>query len=91
MEENVYSNEVLKNFTRESLEAELRRRDLEQGMRLFCWYCKESVSSELPEDAVFRAIAVCPECIEKQENRKEKTCTCNAYQLENYGCKCGKG
>lgn len=33
-------------------------------MRLFCWYCKKSVSSELGDDAVFRAIAICPECIE---------------------------
>lgn len=34
-------------------------------MRLFCWYCHSSVTSELPEDSVFRAIAVCPECLEK--------------------------
>ena len=34
-------------------------------MRLQCWYCHKAVSSELPKDARFRAIAVCPECIEK--------------------------
>lgn len=34
-------------------------------MKLFCWYCHKSVSTELPDDTLFRAIAVCPECIEK--------------------------
>lgn len=34
-------------------------------MRLWCWYCHKPVSTELPEDALFRAIAVCPECLEK--------------------------
>jgi len=33
-------------------------------MRLWCWYCHKSVSSELPDSAIFRAIAVCPECIQ---------------------------
>lgn len=37
-------------------------------MRIFCWFCHKSVSTELPEETVFRAIAVCPECIEKQED-----------------------
>jgi len=32
-------------------------------MRLICWYCHKRVSSELPEHTVFRAIAVCPECL----------------------------
>jgi hypothetical protein len=36
-------------------------------MRLFCWYCHKSVSSELPDGTIFRAIAVCPECIEKSD------------------------
>ena len=31
-------------------------------MRLFCWYCFKSVSSELPPNVLFRAIAICPEC-----------------------------
>jgi len=34
-------------------------------MRLLCWYCHKSVSSELPEDSIFRCLAICPECIEK--------------------------
>jgi hypothetical protein len=34
-------------------------------MRLFCWNCHKSVSSELGDDAVFRAVAICPECIEQ--------------------------
>ena len=40
-------------------------------MRLFCWYCHKSVSSELPNDALFRAVAVCPECIEKSSEAKD--------------------
>jgi hypothetical protein len=36
-------------------------------MRLFCWYCHKSVSSELPDNAIFRAIAVCPECIARSD------------------------
>ncbi len=34
------------------------------AVRLPCFYCSKSVSSELPEEAVVRAICVCPECIE---------------------------
>ena len=33
-------------------------------MRYRCWFCEKSVTSELPEDAVVRALCVCPECIE---------------------------
>jgi hypothetical protein len=36
-------------------------------MRLFCWYCHKSVSSELQGDTIFRAVAVCPECIAKSD------------------------
>lgn len=34
-------------------------------MRYICWFCKKSVTSELPDDSVIRAILVCPECIEE--------------------------
>ena len=37
-------------------------------MRLFCFYCKKSVSTELPDDAIIRACPVCPECIAKNAN-----------------------
>ena len=33
-------------------------------MRYICHFCKKSVSSSLPDDAVIRALMVCPECIE---------------------------
>lgn len=33
-------------------------------MRIHCFYCSKPVSTELPRDTVFRAIAACPECIE---------------------------
>jgi hypothetical protein len=35
-------------------------------MRLYCWFCGKSVSSELDEDVYVGAILVCPECIEKE-------------------------
>jgi len=37
-------------------------------MKLFCWYCHKPVSTELPEGSIFRAIAICPECIEKDND-----------------------
>jgi len=40
-------------------------------MRLTCWYCKKSCSSELPSGTIIRAIAICPECIEKNIPEKE--------------------
>lgn len=33
-------------------------------MRLFCHFCGKSVSSELPDATIVRALLVCPECIE---------------------------
>ena len=33
-------------------------------MRYGCYFCGKSVTSELPEDSIIRAILVCPECIE---------------------------
>ena len=32
-------------------------------MRLICFGCGKSVSNEVPEDTVLRAVAICPECI----------------------------
>lgn len=36
-------------------------------MRLFCWVCGKSVSTEVPDDTVLRAICICPECIEAEK------------------------
>ena len=35
-------------------------------MRGWCWFCEKSVTSELPDDTVIRALLVCPECIGAQ-------------------------
>lgn len=40
-------------------------------MRLRCWYCHKSVSTELPDGMLFRAIAICPECIAESPEAKE--------------------
>jgi len=29
-----------------------------------CYFCQKSVTSELPDDAIIRALLACPECIE---------------------------
>ena len=34
-------------------------------MRYVCHFCGKSVTSELPDDSVIRALMVCPECFEK--------------------------
>lgn len=36
-------------------------------MRYVCYFCGKSVSSELPNDSIIRAILVCPECIEAKK------------------------
>lgn len=36
-------------------------------MRYHCWTCGKSVTSELPDETVIRAILTCPECIEKKK------------------------
>ncbi len=33
-------------------------------MRYCCYFCSKSVTSELPDDSVIRALLICPECIE---------------------------
>ena len=33
-------------------------------MRLKCYYCYKSVSTEVPDDTIVRALLVCPECID---------------------------
>lgn len=33
-------------------------------MRLLCWECRKSVSTEIPEDTIIRATLVCPECFQ---------------------------
>ena len=33
-------------------------------MRLTCYFCGKSVSSEVPTNTTVRALLVCPECIE---------------------------
>lgn len=45
-------------------------------MRLFCGSCRKSVTNELPDDSVFRATALCPECIEDSDEE----CVENVFQ-----------
>jgi len=33
-------------------------------MRLLCYFCGKSVSNEVPEETVIRAVLACPECVE---------------------------
>ena len=41
-------------------------------MRITCYFCGKNVSTELPEDTVFRAVAECPECIKSTKKDREK-------------------
>ena len=36
-------------------------------MRLRCFSCGKSVSTEVPDDTIFRATAECPECVETHD------------------------
>ncbi len=72
-------------------------------MRLWCWYCHKSVSSELPNNTLFRAIAVCPECIAKSSEADnhpltatqqvnaadtKKTCDCDLPSGPGFTIRC---
>jgi hypothetical protein len=35
-------------------------------MRLHCWFCRKSVSNEMPDEIIVRAVCICPECIPAQ-------------------------
>jgi hypothetical protein len=34
-------------------------------MRFMCWLCYRSVTSDLPEGSIIRAVLLCPACIER--------------------------
>jgi len=60
-------------------------------MRITCNECGEIVSTELPHHAVFRAIAICPECIEKLEQENAKLCDQISNRAKTLDCQyCGK-
>jgi len=62
-------------------------------MRLQCWYCHKSVSSDLPSDAVVRAICVCPEClnIHDKEESMDECPTCKKMTVRAKGIGEGGG
>jgi hypothetical protein len=39
-------------------------------MRIHCIECGKVISNELPEDTIIRAVSICPECIEKQDEKQ---------------------
>lgn len=41
----------------------------EKAIRFRCYGCGKAVSSPLPRDAILRAIAWCPECIEARRDQ----------------------
>jgi hypothetical protein len=42
-------------------------------MRILCFFCHKSVSNELPDNTIFRAIATCPECIESGKDKDDES------------------
>ena len=41
-------------------------------IRLHCFACGKSVSTEVPDNTIVRAILTCPECIEQIEEDSKK-------------------
>ena len=41
-------------------------------MYLRCIECGKKVSNKVPDDIVFRAIAICPECIQKGDSQETR-------------------
>lgn len=41
-------------------------------MKITCLYCGKFVSTELPDETVFRAIAICPECVSDDRDVSHK-------------------
>ena len=41
-------------------------------MRLFCHFCHKSVSNEVPDSTIIRAVLICPECVEKSPEEIER-------------------
>ena len=54
-------------------------------MRYHCQFCGKSVTSELPDDAVIRAVLICPECLEHADQ------TLLEPALNDLSVKSGKG
>jgi hypothetical protein len=42
-------------------------------VRVLCYFCGKSVTSELPDDSVIRATLICPECLELADQTKLNT------------------
>lgn len=42
-------------------------------MRLICYGCGKSVSTEVPDDTIVRAVLVCPECVPRMIREDAKT------------------
>jgi hypothetical protein len=40
-------------------------------MRLFCFDCHKPVTNKIPDSTIFRAVAICPECVEKEEKQDQ--------------------
>ena len=60
-------------------------------MRLHCTECGKSVSSEVPDDTVVRAILTCPECVPKivRDTPAEKKHDWRFYANGTFCLRCG--
>lgn len=45
-------------------------------MRLYCFECGKPVTNDIPDAVIFRAIAQCPECIDKHTPEHEPLNIC---------------
>lgn len=44
-------------------------------MRIKCFSCNKPVTSEVPDETIFRAVATCPECVVSEDSCPED-CEC---------------
>ncbi|MFZ2992446.1 MAG: hypothetical protein WA061_01910 [Microgenomates group bacterium] len=52
------------------------------------WFDDTDLDCQIAILLCFEMIRKAQEKIDKYERKNKKKCSCNAYQLENYGCKC---
>jgi hypothetical protein len=54
-------------------------------MRLHCHDCGKSVSTEVPDDTILRAVAICPECVITNETEpKEEEVATTQHLLDSF-------
>jgi hypothetical protein len=54
-------------------------------MRLICFMCGKSVSTEVPDETILRAVCVCPECIPRSIREDATTILTPTFEPDDDG------